>query len=90
MRRVPGTTGQLVVDLLLVEHRRFTEQPARDVDDGSGAQQRAQLGVRGEEVLAAAELRPVLGRFPVLEHAGRVGERGDLVSPARQGAACAG
>ena len=84
MRRVAGAPRQLVVDLLLVEDGRLAEQRAGHLDDAPGAQQVAQPRVHGHEVLAAAELRPAVGGLPVLEHAGRVGEAGDLVDPCGQ------
>ena len=41
MRRVAGTSRQLVVDLLLVEHRLLTQQRRRSVEQRPSRQQRA-------------------------------------------------
>jgi len=83
MGRETRAARELVVDLLLVEHCGLPEQRSRDVDKGSAAQERAQVAVDRDEVLAAAQHRAGVGAFEVLEDsAGAVGERGDLLDPA--------
>src|SRR4051812_44034256 len=72
VRGIPRAARELVVDLLLVEHRRFAEQRGRRRDHGSAREQRAQALVEGHEVVGPAQLRSVVGHLPVVQPLARV------------------
>ena len=83
VRRVAGPAGELVVDLLLVEHGRLAEQRAGDLHERTRAQQRAQARVDRHEVLTAAQRRARVGALEVLEDPVlAVGEPCDFFVPA--------
>ena len=84
VRGVPGAAGQLVVELVLVEHRRLAQQRARGGEQVARAQQRPQARVVGHQVLAAAQRRAVVGQLAVVEPAAPVGPRRHLVGPRLQ------
>jgi hypothetical protein len=81
---VAGAADQLVVDLLLVEHRRLTEQRRGGVEERALGEQPAQPVVERDEVLAAAQLGAVVGELAVVHPAvAVVGPAGHLVDPRR-------